>query len=92
MASPTDRGRRAFPLPPWGAPSAPPTIASVRRSLNQRPANGAKGGIHMPFAIVVGCVLLWLLIGRKKEKNAAGVDARRIGLDEGLVILEGDTD
>ncbi|HIR06782.1 MAG TPA: hypothetical protein IAA71_01140 [Candidatus Pullichristensenella stercoripullorum] len=45
----------------------------------------------MPFAIVVGCVLLWLLIGRKKEKNA-GIDARRIGLDEGLVILEGDTD
>ena len=46
----------------------------------------------MPFAIVVGCVLLWLFIGRKKEKNTAGVDARRIGLDEGLVILEGDTD
>lgn len=46
----------------------------------------------MPFAIVVGCVLLWLLIGKKKEKGAAMSEARRIGLDEGLVILEGDTD
>ena len=43
----------------------------------------------MPFVIVVGCVLLWLLIGRKKKKNA-GIDARRIGLDEGLVILDAD--
>ena len=46
----------------------------------------------MPFVIVVGCVLLWLLIGKKKEKGAAISEARRIGLDEGLVILEGDTD
>ena len=46
----------------------------------------------MPFVIVVGFVLLWLLIGRKKEKNAAGLDARRLGLDEGLIILEGETD
>lgn len=46
----------------------------------------------MPFVIVVGFVLLWLLIGRKKEKHAAGLDARSLGLDEGLVILEGETD
>ena len=46
----------------------------------------------MPCAIVVGCVLLWLLIGRKKEKNAAGLDARRIGLDERPIILERETD
>ncbi len=46
----------------------------------------------MPFAIVVGCVLLGVLSGRKKEKNAAGLDARRFGLVEGLVILEGETD
>ena len=42
----------------------------------------------MPFVIVVVCVLLWLLIGRKREKRAGASEARRIGLDEGLVILE----
>ena len=46
----------------------------------------------MPFVIVVGCVLLWLLLGRKKEKRAVMSEVRRIGLEEGLVIPEGEMD
>lgn len=67
-------------IPPHAAAHPPPPEPT--------PASGAKGGIDMPFVIVVGCVLLWLLIGRKKEKRAGESEARRIGLDEGLVILE----